>query len=311
MRNALPLVLAVISFNMAAFPQAPFPSTETLRANIQSAAERKASSEDLGKLWLLLANQYQDHFELKKAEDAYANAIHLLQNTSLQSQYAESLHGMGVVINTFGRLKEARKCLKKSLDIYTALKDETNTAHGHLSLGIELFAEHKYREAEIESTAALNGFEATAIHDAGGVSMAYLTRGRAICRQGRCRSALDDVSQAQSVIPGSLPENSIERISVRLVQGETQMQAGLQDDGARSMKEALQLAQSRKDLPTPYFVTLQLAILRAQRTSLKAAHRKQEAKQIEDQIARIEADAPAACNGCTVSASALMSSGRQ
>jgi tetratricopeptide (TPR) repeat protein len=311
LRGTLPIVLAVIVFTTAAFTQTPFPSTETLRANIRIATERKVSPEELGTLWLTLGNRYQDRFEREKAEDAYANAIHLLRDTSLQSQYAESLRGMGVVINTFGRLKEARKYLTKSLDIYSALTDETNTAHGHLALGIELFAEHRYQEAEIESTAALKGFEAIAEHNADAVSMAYLTRGRAICRQGRCRSALDDVSQAQSVIPGSLPENSIERISVRLVQGETQMQAGLQDDGARSMKEALRLAQSRMDLPTPYFVTLQLTILRAQRASLKAAHRKQEAKHVEDQIAQIEADAPAACNGYTVSASALISSGKR
>jgi hypothetical protein len=61
----------------------------------------------------------------------------------------------------------------------------------------------------------------------------------------------------------------------------------------------------------PYFVTLQLTVLRAQKASLKAAHRKQQAKHVEDQIARIEADSPAACIGCTVSASALMSPGMQ
>lgn len=309
MRTALSMVLAVISFNMAAFPQAPFSSPEILRANIQNATERKESPEELGKLWLLLANRYQDRFELKKAEDAYANAIHLLHDTSLQSQYAESLREMGVVINTFGRLKEARKCLTKSLDVYTTLKDETNTAYGHLALGLELFAEHKYREAEIESTAALKGFEAIATHDAGAVSMAYLTRGGAICNQGRCRFALDDVSQAQSVIPRSLPENSIERISIQLIQGKIQMKAGLEADGEKSMKQALRLVQSRTDLPLPYFVTLELVVLRAQRTSLKAARRKQEAKYVEDQIRRIEAEAPATCTGCTVSAASLMTSG--
>jgi hypothetical protein len=75
------------------------------------------------------------------------------------------------------------------------------------------------------------------------------------------------------------------------------------------MNEALRLAQSRIDLPRPYFVTLELTVLRAQKTSLKAAHRKQELKHVEDQIAQIEADAPVACAGCTVSAASLMSSG--
>jgi hypothetical protein len=85
----------------------------------------------------------------------------------------------------------------------------------------------------------------------------------------------------------------------------------VQADGEQAMNEALRLAQSRTDLPRPYFVALELAVLRAQGTSLKAAHRKQQAKHAEDQIARIEADAPAACTGCTVSAAALMSSGKR
>src|ERR1700754_734629 len=94
-RSALLMLLAVIAWGTAALPQAPVPSKEALRANIRSAAERKASPEELGKLWLTLANQYREDFELEKAEDAYANAIHLLRDTSLQSQYAESLQGMG------------------------------------------------------------------------------------------------------------------------------------------------------------------------------------------------------------------------
>jgi hypothetical protein len=128
------------------------------------------------------------------------------------------------------------------------LNDETNTASGHLALGLELFAEHKDREAETESTAALKGFEGTGTHDAAAISMAYLTRGRAICNQRRCRSALDDVSHAQSVIP-RLPENSIEMITIWLIQGQTQMKAGLEADGEQSMKQALRLVQSRTDLP--------------------------------------------------------------
>jgi tetratricopeptide (TPR) repeat protein len=263
----------------------------------------------LGTLWLTLANRYQDRFELEKAEDAYARAIHLLRDTASQSQCAESLQGMGNVYTTFGQLREARKYLTKSLDIYVTLHDEANIAHLHLSLGSELLTEHKYREAEIESTAALKSLESGPKPDLSDLSMAYLTRSRAICGQGRCRSALDDVSQAHSLALNRFQENSIEMISIRLVQGQIQMKAGLQADGEEAMNEALRLVQSRTDLPRPYFVTLQLVVLRAQRTSLRAAHRKKEAKHVEDHIRQIEAGTPAACAGCTVSAASLMSSG--
>jgi len=285
------------------------PTTDALQANIRSAVQQNASPEQLGTLWLTVANRYLDRFELEKAEDAYARAIHLLRDTSSQSQYAESLQGIGNVYSTSGRLKEARKCLTKSLDIYRTLNDEANIAHLHLSLGQELLAEHKYREAEIESTAALKGLESGSKPDLSDMSMAYLTRSRAMCGQGRCRSALNDVSQAHFVALNKFRENSIEMMSIWLVQGQIQMKAGQQADGEQAMNAALRLVQSRTDLPHPYFVTLQLVVLRAQRRSLKAAHRKQEAKHVEDQIALIEADAPATCNGCTVSAPTLMAEG--
>jgi hypothetical protein len=54
---------------------------------------------------------------------------------------------------------------------------------------------------------------------------------------------------------------------------------------------------------------LQLVVLRAQRASLKEAHWKRQARQVDEQIALIEAGASPACNGCTVSAPALISRG--
>jgi hypothetical protein len=40
-------------------------------------------------------------------------------------------------------------------------------------------------------------------------------------------------------------------ISLWMVQGQVQMQAGLEADGEQSLNEALRLAQSRTDLPRP------------------------------------------------------------
>ena len=310
-RIALPFAMGLLISVLPLRSQPPVRvmTPEAMQANIRSAVERNATPEQLGPLWLTLANRYQDRFELEKAENAYARAIHLLRDTSSQSQYAESLQGIGNVYTTYGRLKEARKYLTKSLDIYRTLNDEANIAHLHLSLGQELLAEHKYRDAEIDSAAALKGLESGPKPDLSDLSMAYLTRSRAICGQGRCRSALEDVSQAHSLALNRFQENSIEMISIQLVQGQIQMKAGLQADGEQAMNEALRLVQSRTDLPRPYFVTLQLVVLRAQRRSFKAAHRKQEAKHVEDQISRIEAETPPACAGCTVSAASLMSSG--
>src|SRR5258705_7302496 len=211
-RIALPFAMGLLisAVPLRSQPLLRVPTTETLQADIRRAVQQNATSEQLGTLWLTLANRYQDHFELEKAEDAYARAIHLLRDTASQSQYAESLQGLGNVYTTFGQLREARKYLTNALDLYATLHDEANIAHLHLSLGQELLAEHKYREAEIESAAALKGLESGPQPDLSDMSMAYLTHSRAMCGQGRCRSALDDVSQAHSVALNKFQENSIE-----------------------------------------------------------------------------------------------------
>ena len=285
----------------------PTDGSTTLQASILKAVELHASPEVLGKLWLTLANRYLDQFELQKAEEAYTHAIRLLHGTPSQAQYADSLRGIGTVYRTSGRLKQARKYLTSSLGIYEALNDRPNVAYLHLALGLERLAERKYREAEAETTAALEEFESGIKLDLSDLSAAYLTRSRAVCGEGRCGSALQDVSRAHNVAQNRFHENSIEMISIWLVQGYVQMQAGLQTEGQLAMNEALRLAQSRTDLPRPFFVALQLAVLRAQAVALKAADRKQKAKHAQDQIAQIEAEARSRCNGCTVSVAALVS----
>jgi tetratricopeptide (TPR) repeat protein len=280
---------------------------EALQAKIRSAVDQHANPEQVGTLWLSLAKRFLGYLELEKAEDAFARAIHLLRDTSLQTQYADSLDGIARVYLTLGRLGEARSFLTKSLETYAKLKAESNVASIHVALGIVQLASHKYREAEIESATALKIFESEASPDPAEISAAYLLHARAICGEGRCSSALDDILRARSAIASKSPENSIEMISIWMIKGQIQIQAGLQAEGEQAIDEGLRLLQSRTDLPHPVSVALELAILRVQASSLRAAHRKQEAKRTEDQIARIEAEQPATCRGCTVSAAALLS----
>jgi hypothetical protein len=80
-RIALPFAMGLLisAVPLRSQPLLRVPTTEARQADIRSAVQQNATSEQLGTLWLTLANRYQDRFELEKAEDAYARAIHLLR----------------------------------------------------------------------------------------------------------------------------------------------------------------------------------------------------------------------------------------
>jgi hypothetical protein len=78
---AIACALVTCTANTQAQPSLASTSrTETLRSLIKSAANQHATAEQLGTLWLQLANEYRRQFELPQAEDAFAHSLSLLRS---------------------------------------------------------------------------------------------------------------------------------------------------------------------------------------------------------------------------------------
>jgi tetratricopeptide (TPR) repeat protein len=278
---------------------------EMLRSEIKSATSERAGAEQMGSLWLRLANEYHNRFEVAQAEDAFSHAISLLRIPSTQAGYAESLEGLGSLYFETARPAEARACLGKALAIYQALGDGRHTAKLHVTLArVQLF-ERRFRESEAESSEALKELQMQTPPDAMEMAAALFAHGYALCVQGQCNAALDDTNRAMTLAKEVLAANSLEVAELWAARGFDEWKSGSPEEGERDMREALRMLGDRGDLPPLLLGHARLAVLKQYALCLKESHRKPEARQIEAEISQIESGQRLGCNGCTVSAAAL------
>lgn len=279
----------------------------TLQKDLRVALEQHAGREQVGELWYLLGVGYQNGFEVEEAEDAYDHAIRLLRDTPFKAQYARSLHGVAEIYVMQSRLKEARRNLTQALEVFEQLGDTRNAASARDTLAVDLLRDHKFREAEIEASRVVAVLESLDHPELSELENAYTTRARAVAGQGRPGAALLDTMRARALAIANSAANSIDCIVTLLVQGEIQMQAGLESEGRQAMAEALRLARTRTDFPPAMFATLEASILQREAASLRRAHHNQEANILEAQMKQAQSAASAGCNGCTVNVSSLLS----
>jgi len=302
-------VLAVAGSIAASVPaqgtQAYIERIEMLRTQIKTAEQQHAGAAEVGGLWIRLGNRYQDTHEPAQAEDAFARSLRLLDTPATQPQYADALDGLGSLYLQTGRLNDADDDLRKSLAIYQRLGNQLHTAALHVSIALLQLNEHRFREAEAESTEGLTEMQSLDQPDPGELVAAYLAHSYAICDLGRCGEALSDVDRAMFVAQAHLRPDSIDMVAVWQARGFDQWKAGAPDDADRAMGAALHLMRSRTDLPQPMQVALQLGVMRQYDAFLKTTHRKPEEKEMAAEMARLQAQQPQPCNGCTVSVAAL------
>jgi tetratricopeptide (TPR) repeat protein len=278
---------------------------DTLRTQIKTAEQQHANAAEVGGMWVQLANRYQDQIEFAQAEDAFARSLRLLRSPDTQAAYADALAGMGSLYIEMGRLHDGAEYSRQSLAIYTTLGDGLHTATLHDTMALSLLLEHRYRESEVESAEGMTEMQALAKPDAGELITAYLLHSYAICNQGRCSEALGDVDRAMLMVESHEGPDSIEMAGVWLARGYDQWKAGTPDDADRAMGAALHILRGCTKLPQPLLDHLQLGVMRQYDAFLKGTHRKPQAKQLETEMARLEARQPQVCGDCTVSVAAL------
>jgi len=278
----------------------------TLENSVRVATEKHAGPEELGNLWRALAIYYQNELDVDKAEDAYIHAIRLLRDTQLKAQYAGSLHGVAQIYVMESRLKEAQKDLALALAIFEGIGDTRSAASVRETVAVALMRDHKFKEAEIEASRVVAMLESIDHPVMSELENAYATRARAVAGQGRPEDSIRDATHAHALAMENSGANSINSMVTLLVQGEVQMQAGLESEGEQSITEALKLERARTDLPPVMSSTLEASMLEVAATSLRRAHRKQDAKALEEQMRQAQSAARAGCGGCTVSVSSLL-----
>lgn len=275
---------------------------------IESAANWHATHDDLGRLWSLLASDYQDEGDVQRAEEAYGRAVKLLGgSSSAPRSYAITLDGLGSLYLESGRAKEAEGLRRKALALFEALGDETKTAELHGHLATNLIWEARYKDAEKEATEAIAGLRGKEDASASEEVSALLTRAFARCLQHRCKDGLTDAQEAMEIVRRQLRPDSLETISALVTLGYALWNSGNATEGGEAFRAALRIVEGKRDLPQPILTNARIGVLRQYAAYLHATHYKQEALQAENEIAQLKGEVRQSCNGCTVSVVGLSS----
>lgn len=281
-----------------------------VRAQIAAEEGRHAGADVLGYSWLALGKLYDSQLQEQEAEDAYAHALPRLRVAGLDAPYADALHGIGAVCVSTGRFAEGRKYLAASLAIYEKQQDRVHAAMLHQAVAGEVMASGKFKDAIAEASASLEQLAAMENAPADTVIAGYMIRSVAEYHAGKSADALTDAARARAVATqAALDHNALEWITISLAEGAALTRAGQSEQGDAAIQEALRLVSTGTALSPILDLRLQIWILNEYSASLQAAHRKQDAKLIGAQVAKLESQLPTTCQGCTVSVAALRTSG--
>lgn len=287
--------------------QSAMPSLQIseLQKQIKTAEIAHASAPQLATLWIALAGAYEEVVDHDSAENAFAHAIRLLRGSdAAQGLYANALDGIATVYFATGRADTAERCLRQAVKLEQAAGDSTAEITTRRDLAVALIKERKYEEAQKQASEALHLLEAQADLNVGETILVYLTRSRATCGMRRCEEALRDVDRAEALAVSNIGADPIEFITIPALRGIEQFRSGALGQADRTFQQALRLLDSRVDIPAQFQIHLREALLEEYSHLLGSAHRKQEKKKVDEEIARTKAQQPG-CYRCTVSAASL------
>jgi len=283
---------------------------ETLRGQVEAAANNHASEERQGMLWMQLANAFEERGRLGEAEEAFGHALSLLRGPTTQAAFADALDGLGSVYTATGQLDEAQNCLEKARTIFNRLGAHAHAASAGEGIAVTMLMQGRKHDGERESAAALKELEADPQAGSQQIAVVLLTHSYALCLLHRCEAALEDVDRAAKLVRSEYPADSVPSATVLLARGYDQWKAGALEAGEQSMREALRIATSLNVASEPLAADVKLNALQQYESYLKATHRKPEAKEIEDRLAQARSGAPPVCVQCSVNVNALFSSAR-
>jgi tetratricopeptide (TPR) repeat protein len=277
-----------------------------LRAELKEAESRHADDARIGHLWRVLGIAYESRLAEDAAEDAYDRAIPLLRSSGRDSEYADTLHGLGSVYLNMQRRPEARRYMLEALAIYEKQNDQVKAAFLHQTVGISWMFDGKFKDAIAEFAASVADANASPNGEPEPLLSSYLLRAGAEYHTGDTAHGLEDIAAARKAAAQfELATNSVEKIAMSLTEGAALTRAGKPTEGDALIKEALDLLSTRNDFSPEVQQKMRIAVLREYGSALAAAHRKREAKTVEAQVAALQSQLPHNCADCSISVAAL------
>lgn len=272
---------------------------------IEDATARHETNLEVGKLWCLLAIDYEREGDAARAEDSYARSLKLLRDENPgQYSYGVALDALGSLYGKTGRLAEAEEVETKAAAIFEKQGELVTEAavRGHIAL--DMLSEKRYGEAEREASVALDGLMGHKDEVKEWVS-ALVVRAYARCLTQRCGDGLTDARQAMEMVRSLLAPDSSQAVAAWMVLGYALWKT--KDDAAAgdAMREGLRIVMEKKDLPPAMLVSDRVGAMRQYALFLRGTHHKAEAQQMEREMAQLQGAQGTVCQSCTVSVAGL------
>lgn len=288
----------------AAFPgyaQIQQPSVTTLadriaqdRQTIQQAEQQHRSDEIIGYLWAVLASDYRKAGNFAGSEDAYFKAIPLLdQSPTATRNYATVFDNLGVLYLTYGRVDEAEQYNRRSAKIRSKLGFPLDQARSEQHMAEINLARHKFKDAEEESTRALEVMTRLDDPEKLDVVSALNTLALTHCSLKDCVQGMEYAQRSMNLVRSSFGEESAPAAHSLIVVGFAEWKLGKLDKADETMRSAIQLIKAREGEESRGLV---LAMLEY-RNYLKGVHRDREAKDIDQELALVRQQSPV-CAAC-------------
>jgi tetratricopeptide (TPR) repeat protein len=253
-------------------------------------------------LWEQLALQYESGTEFLRAEDAYLRALRLLKTApSAREAYAFTLDNLSSLYQIYGRLDDAESARKQAIKVRQKLCNPAETGQSEVHLADIALLRRQYKEAERIALQGLQVMQSSSNPPRAGVLSAFMYLTFAQCSRGHCGEGLMNAKRAVAFANKNFESESAASGFALESLGFAEWKSGASQDAEKTMLQALQILRTRLSA-----TDLRLAGAMSQYGAyLVEAHRPAEAQEIDEEVTRINRQAGAYCQGCTVSVHSL------
>ncbi len=268
------------------------------RALVRAGEHEGIDSLHMGRLWAMLASDYEDDGAYLQAEDAYNHALKLFEGSpDGAADYAIALDNLGSLYLVKGEFATATEIRKRSMRLRESGGDKLEIARGHAHLAEVAFARHSYKEAEEESAKAYQGMVEVKDPSAEDFVSDLVTLTYSSCVNHEYLDAVAHGTEALTRARAAFAVNSLQVGGAQVALGYAEWKTGKKDDADRDMREGIASLRAGMTPGHPYV----LGALRQYSSFLEQTHHKREAKLIAEEEKRLEVAPAGACSNCTVS----------
>jgi tetratricopeptide (TPR) repeat protein len=254
--------------------------------------------------WAMLGSDYADAADFPHSESAYVHAVELLKNDPSQRVfYAAVLEKFGYLYLTYGRLPEALNCRRTALDVRQQIGEPLAIARSRSHLAEVLLTMRRYGQAEKEASAAYQSMIELDDSEKTDLVSVLVVLAYTRCARHSCSQGLADARQAVAISRVVFQPDSMPMGAALMVQGYAESKTGDVSNAEDTTRRALTILKVQLAPSDPRLIHA----LVQYHDCLKSQHKKQEASEVDQQLAAIYQRSRQSCMNCSVSVFSMRS----